>query len=210
MISNFAAITEAPRADGITGIHEVATAAHRCLPLTRRRKTQLRAATSLRQNCDLGLPVQCAPHLFDRIVILACLSNALLEPPERTAGFRTFEEPRPFCEAPNPQLRTGTLDLHTNRGHPQRQVCACQKECVSCRVCVPIHRSSARLLLRWSSRKGCPFARRLIDWGFRFTRWTIGSVVVAPNERCKYQVVRRRRLRKLRLACARWKQMCVD
>ena len=54
--------------------------------------------------------------------------------------------------------RTGTLDLHTNHGHPQRQVCACQKECVSCRVCVPIHRSSARLLLRWSSRMGCPFA----------------------------------------------------
>ena len=50
------------------------------------------------------------------------------------------------------------LDLHTNHGHPQRQVCACQKECVSCRVCVPIHRSSARLLLRWSSRMGCPFA----------------------------------------------------
>ncbi len=102
------------------------------------------------------------------------------------------------------------LDLHTNHGHPQRQVCACQKECVSCRVCVPIHRSSARLLLRWSSRKGCPFARRLIDWGFHFTRWTIGSVVVAPNKLCKCHVVHRRRVRKLRLACARWKQMCVD
>jgi len=29
------------------------------------------------------------------------------------------------------------LDLHTNHGHPQRQVCACQKECVSYRECVP-------------------------------------------------------------------------
>ena len=29
------------------------------------------------------------------------------------------------------------LDFHTNHGHPQQQVCACQKECVLCRVCVP-------------------------------------------------------------------------
>ena len=29
------------------------------------------------------------------------------------------------------------VNLHTNHGHPQRHVCACPKECVSCRVCVP-------------------------------------------------------------------------
>ena len=58
----------------------------------------------------------------------------------------------------------------------------------SMRSYTPEFREAAVALVKshgLSIRMGCPFARRLIDWGFRFTRWTIGSVVVAPNELCK-------------------------